>query len=38
MLAIENKAVAAMWSFEEVWNQRNVEAIDEMFATDFLGH
>jgi hypothetical protein len=37
MLAIENKAVA-MWSFEEVWNQRNVEAIDEMFATDFLGH
>jgi hypothetical protein len=28
----------AMWSLEEVWNQPNVEAIDDMFATDFLGH
>jgi hypothetical protein len=35
MSTTENKAVA-MWSFEVVWNQRNVEAIDDMFATDFL--
>ena len=37
MSLIENKMVA-MQSFEEVWNQRNVDAIDDMFATDFLGH
>ena len=37
MPTIENKAVA-MWSFEEVWNHRNVEAIDDMFATDSLDH
>jgi hypothetical protein len=37
MPTIENKAVA-MRFFEEVWNQRNVEAIDDMFATDSLDH
>ena len=37
MSLIENNAVA-MWYFEEVWNLRNVDAIDDMFATDFLGH
>jgi hypothetical protein len=37
MSLIENKVVA-MRTFEEVWNQPNVAAIDDMFATDFLGH
>jgi hypothetical protein len=37
MPTIENKAVA-MRSFEEIWNQPNVAAIDDMFATDFLDH
>jgi hypothetical protein len=37
MSLIENKMVA-MQSFEDVWNQRNVDAIDDMFATDFLDH
>jgi hypothetical protein len=37
MPTIENKAVA-MRSFEEIWNQQNVAAIDDMFATDFLDH
>lgn len=37
MPTIENKAVA-MRFFKEVWNQRNVEAIDDMFATDSLDH
>ena len=37
MSLIENKMVA-MQSFEDVWNQRNVDAIDDMFATDFLDY
>ena len=37
MSLIENKMVA-MQSFEEVWNQRNVDAINDMVATDFLDH
>jgi hypothetical protein len=37
MSLIENNAVARGY-FEEVWNLRNVDAIDDMFATDFLGH
>ena len=37
MSLIENKVVA-MRTFEEVWNLRNVDAIDDMFATDFLDH
>ncbi len=37
MSLLENKAVA-MGFFEEVWNQRNVDAIDDMFATDSLDH
>ena len=37
MLLLENNAVA-MGFLEEVWNQPNVAAIDDMFATDFLGH
>ena len=37
MSRIENKVVA-MWTCEEVWNQGNVGAIDDMFATDFLDY
>ena len=37
MSLIENKVVA-MRTFEEGWNQRNVDAIDDMFATDFLDY
>ena len=37
MSLIENKVVA-MRTFEEVWYQRNVDAIDDMFATDFLNY
>ena len=37
MSLIENKVVA-MRTFEEVWNQLNMEVIDDMFATDFLDH
>ena len=37
MSLIENKVVA-MRTFEKVWNQRNVDAIDDMFATDFLDY
>ena len=37
MLLLENNAVA-MGFLEEVWNQRNVEVIDDVFTTDFLDH
>ena len=37
MLLLENNAVA-MGFLEEVWNQRNVEVIDDVFTTDFLRH
>jgi steroid delta-isomerase-like uncharacterized protein len=33
----ENKALLRRW-FEEVWNKRRPEAIDEMFAADGLAH
>lgn len=33
----ENKALS--WRFfEEVWNNKNVDAIDEIMAADFVGH
>ena len=37
MLLLENNAVA-MGFLEEVWNQRNVEVIEDVFTTDFLDH
>ena len=37
MSLLENKAVA-MGFFEEVWNQLNMEVIDDVFTTDFLDH
>ncbi len=37
MLLLENNAVT-MGFLEEVWNQRNVEVIDDVFTTDFLDH
>ena len=37
MLHLENNAVA-LGFLDEVWNQRNVEVIDDVFTTDFLGH
>jgi steroid delta-isomerase-like uncharacterized protein len=33
----ENKALIRRW-FEEVWNKKRVEAIDEMFAADGVAH
>ena len=33
----ENKALLRRW-FEEVWNKRRPEAIDEMFAEDGIAH
>ena len=33
----ENKALLRRW-FEEVWNKRRTEAIDEMFAADGIAH
>src|ERR1051325_9590533 len=33
----ENRALVHRW-FEEVWNQRRAEAIDELFAADGLAH
>ncbi len=33
----ENAALARRW-FEEVWNQRKVEAIDALSAPDSIGH
>ena len=33
----KNKAITRRL-FEEVWNQRKLDVIDEIFATDFVGH
>lgn len=33
----ENKAIARRM-FEEVWNKRNLDAFDEIFAPDVVGH
>jgi steroid delta-isomerase-like uncharacterized protein len=33
----ENKALARRWA-EEVMNQRNLDAVDEIYASDFVGH
>ena len=33
----ENKALLRRW-FEEVWNKRRSEAVDEMFAADGIAH
>jgi steroid delta-isomerase-like uncharacterized protein len=33
----ENKALMRRW-FEEVWTNRNADAIDEMFAEDGIAH
>jgi steroid delta-isomerase-like uncharacterized protein len=33
----QNKALIRRW-FEEVWNKKRVEAIDEMFAVDGIAH
>ena len=37
MLLLENNAVT-MGFLEEVWNQRNVAVLDDVFTTDFLEH
>lgn len=37
MSTIENKATAIRF-FDEVWNRRNVGAIDDLFASDFRDH
>ena len=37
MNAPSNKDLSRRW-FEEVWNKRRSEAIDEMFATDGIAH
>ena len=37
MAAEENKAIVRRW-FEEVWNQRNVAAIDALAAESFTLH
>jgi steroid delta-isomerase-like uncharacterized protein len=34
---MSNKALARRW-FEEVWNQRDAQAIQRMFATDGIAH
>ena len=36
-MSAENKALVARW-FEEVWNKRRPEAIDEMFAPNGIVH
>jgi steroid delta-isomerase-like uncharacterized protein len=33
----ENKAIA-LRAVEELWNQHNVDLVDEFFAADFIGH
>ena len=33
----ENKAIARR-AFEEVWNQGKLDVIEEIFATDYVGH
>jgi steroid delta-isomerase-like uncharacterized protein len=33
----ENKALARRWA-EDVINQRNLDAVDEIYASDFVGH
>jgi steroid delta-isomerase-like uncharacterized protein len=37
MSAEENKAIARR-DFEEVWNQGNLSAIDEIYTTDYIRH
>lgn len=37
MSAEENKAVIRR-AYEELWNERNVEVVDELVAEDFLNH
>ena len=33
----QNKALSRRF-FEEVWNQQNVDALDELVSPDFVGH
>ena len=33
----DNSALVKRW-FKEVWNDRRIEAIDELLSSDFLGH
>ena len=33
----QNKALVRRF-FEEVWNQQNVDAMDELVSVDFVGH
>jgi steroid delta-isomerase-like uncharacterized protein len=33
----ENRALARRWA-EDVMNQRNLDAVDEIYASDFVGH
>lgn len=37
MSAEENKAIHRR-AFEEIWNQGNLDVVDEIFATDFVFH
>jgi len=36
-MSTENEAIVARW-FEEVWNQRRAETIDELFAANGIAH
>ena len=36
-MSAENKALVTRW-FEEVWNKRRTDAIDEMLAPDAVVH
>ncbi len=33
----QNKAIARR-NFEEAWNKQNLAVVDELFATDYIGH
>ena len=37
MSAQENKTIARRY-FEDVWNKKNLAAIDKLFAANFVGH
>jgi predicted ester cyclase len=34
----EANKLLARRSFEEIWNQRNLTVIDELYASDYMGH
>ena len=37
MSAEENKALARRWA-EDIMNQRNLDVVDEIYASDFVAH